>query len=184
MPDRSYLPYYYGLNYDAPAEPEVPVQPLGAMLGSVYRQGAIGVDSGLWYQKLTGMPLDAFQIPLNTNTVDEGTISQGSWLDFNPTIKSAYEGLQEMLGISPSGRVVDRLRRLKSPLLRPQGAFEAADYAAGLVADVAQTGLAAADLAAIAGPASQAARHMLANQRGQVDVWHGSPHRFDRVSHE
>ena len=66
MPDRSYLPYYYGLNYDAPAEPEVPVQPVGAMLGSAYRQGAIGVDSGLWYQKLTGMPLDAsrFQMVL------------------------------------------------------------------------------------------------------------------------
>lgn len=123
---------------------------------------------------------DAFLKPMPP----DGTITQGSWTDFNPVAKGVVEGLKELVGVAPSERVMKRLGDVRSPLLRPQSAFEWADYGAGLAADAAQTGLAATDLAAFAPVVGRRAAASLGNEIGQVDVWHGSPHRFERMSTE
>lgn len=102
-------------------------------------------------------------------TPDE-RISQGSWWDSNPMAKSVMEGTSEMLGVAPSGRVMDRLDKAKSPLLRPQTPFGWADWGAGLTADMAQTGLAGVDMAALAPAVGRRAAKSLANELGQVDV--------------
>ena len=111
-----------------------------------------------------------------------GTITQGNALDFNPAAKSAIEGLAEATGVAPSERVMTRLNRLQSPVLRPDNAFDWGGEAAGLLADTAQTGLAAADMAAFAPLAYKGLKAL--GEAGQVDVWHGSPHKFDTVSHD
>jgi len=121
---------------------------------------------------------------LNQNALTEGTISNASWLDFNPMARSALDTFMEASGAAPSARLVDRLVKLQSPVLRPQSAYEWADWGAGAAADTIQTGLAGADLAALAPHIGRRAANSLMNELGQVDVWHGSPHRFDRVSHE
>jgi hypothetical protein len=105
---------------------------------------------------------------INTKLLDEGTISQGDWLDFHPNVKAAVDATKEMLGIAPSQRVVQRLEKYKSPLLRPQGAFEVADEAAGMAADVLQTGLAASDIAGTVPAISARAAKSLANEAGEV----------------
>lgn len=121
---------------------------------------------------------------LNQNALTNGAISNASWLDFNPIAKSALDTFMEASGAAPSARLVDRLVKLQSPVLRPQSAYEWADWGAGAAADTIQTGLAGADLAALAPHIGRRAANSLMNELGQVDVWHGSPHRFDRMSHE
>ena len=107
---------------------------------------------------------------------DSGTITQGDALDFNPAVKSSLGGLAEVTGIAPSERVMTRFNRLQSPVLRPDSAFDWGGEAAGLIADTAQTGLAATDMAAFAPLAVKGLRAL--GEAGQVDVWHGSPHKF------
>jgi hypothetical protein len=109
------------------------------------------------------------QPSVDTRGADYGTISQGNWLDFNPTLKAILSGAGEMTGIEPSRRFVERLMQLKSPVLRPQSGFEWADWGAGTAAEGIQTGLAAADLAGVVSVMSPAARQILGNQRGQVE---------------
>ena len=59
MAGDEHIPYYYGLNYEAPEGAPPPQQaPLGTLWGDVLRQDQIGADQGLWYSHLTGMPLD------------------------------------------------------------------------------------------------------------------------------
>lgn len=112
---------------------------------------------------------------LNQNALTEGTISNASWLDFNPMARSALDTFMEASGAAPSARIVDRLVKLQSPVLRPQSAYEWADWGAGAAADTIQTGLAGADLAALAPHIGRRAANSLMNELGQVDVWHGSP---------
>lgn len=121
---------------------------------------------------------------LNQNAMTNGAISNASWLDFNPIAKSAIDTFMEASGAAPSARLVDRLVKLQSPVLRPQSAYGWADWGAGAAADTIQTGLAGADLAALAPHIGRRAANSLMNELGQVDVWHGSPYRFDKVSHE
>lgn len=106
------------------------------------------------------------------NAFSDGAITQGSWLDFWPTLKAMYEGGREMLGVAPSERLVNRIRDVRSPVLRPQNAFEWADWGAGTAAEGLQTGLAAADLAGLAvavGPAAgRRFMNAMVDQRGQV----------------
>lgn len=110
---------------------------------------------------------------LNTRLLDEGTISQGNALDFSPAFKNVVDSIMEMTGISPSERLVERLKAVRSPVLRPKTPFGWADWAAGTASEGLQTGLAAADLAGIArtvGPkAGQRLLNVLADQRGQVE---------------
>lgn len=107
---------------------------------------------------------------LDTRAADFGTITQGNTMDSYPVLQQVYEGALEMLGVAPSKRVMQRIDQAQSPVLRPQTPFGWADWGAGLAADTAQTGLAAADLAGVVGAASPFARQMMASQRGAIDL--------------
>ena len=60
--DRSYIPYYYGMNWQAPSGGNREVfssQGLGLLAGRAMRQGVVGgVDAGLWLERLAGVPLE------------------------------------------------------------------------------------------------------------------------------
>ena len=57
------LPYYYGLNYDAPLEGAATDQrQVGRALGGAFLREAVGVDNGLWYEKITGTPMRQFMV--------------------------------------------------------------------------------------------------------------------------
>ena len=71
MSGDEYMPYYYGLNYEASeGAPKAQQAPLGTLWGDVLRQDQIGADQGLWYSHMTGMPLDPkrFEIGYGENT--------------------------------------------------------------------------------------------------------------------
>lgn len=110
---------------------------------------------------------------LNQRLLDEGTIIQGHWLDFYPTLQALYQGGREALGIAPSERLMGRLNALRSPVLRPQAGETRslmglsvpawADEAAGIASEGLQTALSAADLAGLAGVASPMLKSGLKN---------------------
>lgn len=102
------------------------------------------------------------------NAFSDGVIKQGSWLDFWPILQSLIETGKEVSGVAPSERVMNRLGELRSPVLRPQNAFQWADYGAGLAADTIQTGMAGADLAALAPMVGRRTAVSLGNEIGAV----------------
>lgn len=116
---------------------------------------------------------------LNQNALTEGTIRNASWLDFNPIAKSALDTFMEASGAAPSARLVDRLVKLQSPVLRPQSAYGWADWGAGAAADTIQTGLAGADLAAMAPLAGKRFVNALTDQSGVLSLsdWAKAPRR-------
>ena len=62
MSDRDVIPYYYGLNYEAPRESDpgaFPSRGLGLLAGRAMRQSVVGgSDAGLWLENLAGVPLE------------------------------------------------------------------------------------------------------------------------------
>lgn len=102
--------------------------------------------------------------------------SQGSMLDSIPLAKPMLEGMSEMVGVAPYSRLLDRLAQAKSPVMRPQTPFGWADWAAGTAAEGLQTGLAGADMGALAPLAVKGYVKGMKSlgELGQVDVWRGS----------
>lgn len=103
---------------------------------------------------------------LDTRGLDDGAITQGSWLDFQPVLKNLIEGAKEMVGLSSSERLMKHLADIKSPVMRPQSGFEWADKGAGIAAETLQTGLAATDLAALAPVVGRRMATSLGNEIG------------------
>jgi hypothetical protein len=112
MNGRDHIPYYYGLNYEAPegAGPP-PVAALGGMLGNVYRKDAIGADNGLWYQSITGRPLDASRFQVDFGG-EEKPDTASDWTSYHTAPESAGMLLDTMFGegVRAAGRVGGALR--------------------------------------------------------------------------
>lgn len=61
------LPYYYGLNYDAPEVAGGQPEQVGRALGGAFLREAVGVDNGLWYERITGTPMRQFMVDFGGN---------------------------------------------------------------------------------------------------------------------
>ncbi len=113
-------------------------------------------------------PEQYLDIPRGMNALEEGAITQGSWLDFSPVANTLVQFGREILGIAPSERIMQRIGTARSPVLRPQNAWGWADWGAGLLSDIIQTGLAGADLAAIAPAVGRRVAQALSNEFGVI----------------
>lgn len=108
---NEHISYYYGLNYDSEDAPEAPVRPVGNALAGAVRRDAIGVDGGLWYQNITGMPLDPgkFQIGYGGETKPD---TPSDWTSYHTAPEAAGMVLESMFGepVRAVGRVGSALR--------------------------------------------------------------------------
>jgi hypothetical protein len=140
---------------------------------------------------------------------DIGGVIQSPWRDKYPNLYEAAKMGDEMIGYLPMKRFMGGLGELQSAVLRPDGTMEWLDWGAGMLGQAGQAALGAVDDAAGVGyltpavkaggrliansPAGKAVagelmdpnsytRQMLADETGEIQVWHGSPHKFDKFS--
>jgi hypothetical protein len=117
-----WLPYYYGLNYEAPPGGDdrgaLSFRGLGLMVGRAMRQGVVGgVDSGLWLENLVGVPLEPQRMMLNWGNETGGTelwgeVPRSDWTSYRtlPEAVLEFAGLQAERALGPVERSGDILR--------------------------------------------------------------------------
>jgi hypothetical protein len=114
------IPYYYGMNYDAPeGPPPAPVREIGSLLGGAILKDTIGVDSGLWYQNIMGTPLNTFQIDFGGPT-REGETRGPEWKEYGQAeawgkLADVFTGPEDRMADAMMGRQTYTVDEINTP---------------------------------------------------------------------
>lgn len=113
--DRSYIPYYYGMNWQAPPGGNREVfssQGLGLLAGRAMRQGVVGgADAGLWLERLAGVPLEPSRMMIDWGGETKPD-TPSDWTSYRtlPEVVSEFAGEQLERALGPVVRSGEVLR--------------------------------------------------------------------------